>query len=95
MFVLLLRILSLDLIVIPFIGRRGIGSEREGKGIGKAGTGEVGMLLECNSVSVAEDTAEIGPSEFSYFVVFEIKNWKAVQAQESTLRPQLSSFLFI
>ena len=82
MFVLLLRILSLDLVVIPFIGRRGIGSEREGKEIGKGGTGEVGMLLECNSVSVAEDTAEIGPSEFSYFVVFEIKNWKTAQVQE-------------
>ena len=80
MFVLLLRILSLDLVVIPFIGRRGIGSEREGKEIGKGGTGEVGMLLECNSVSVAEDTAEIGPSESSYFVVFE---WNAEPNQIS------------
>ena len=77
-FELLLRILSLDLIVIPsigirgigsgcvipFIGPRGVGSECEGNERGEGGKGE-GMLLECNGISVTEDTAEIGRSESS------------------------------
>ena len=50
--------------MIPFIGPRGVGSECEGKERGKGGKCE-GMLLECNGISVTEDTAEIGRSESS------------------------------